>query len=276
MGLQQLLRALRDDLRLRGHASTYLARRASSVALTAYLDLDAVVVALDDDAPETFAERELLLRALLTEHRRAARTPPHSSTWAATLIVAFAPMLGALRGRLRGEALPPDELDQLVLEGFLDALERCPLEAASLCARLHFDTRRFVIRALVREQRRQVAQRALEARARQDDCLVLFEWRTRPAPLDAEEADELAELLRAVAGDAVAPSRLQVVISTRLHGRPLQELAGAEGGRSARGYARLKRERSRTLELLRPLLLARLSPPEGDLALDLMRPRAAS
>ena len=276
MGLHQLLARFRADLRRPGHSSNYLARRAGIPAFAPYSNLSALLLFLDERSAETFASREAILRALLDEHRRAARVPPPTSAWAGALLVAFTPMLISLRGRLRGDALAKDELDQLVLEGFLDALTRCPLDAKGLCARLHLDTRRFVIRALVREQKRLGAARELETLATHDVELLVFDSPTHSHELDVDEQRELEELLRVVVGSAVTKERLDVVVATRLRGLPLWELSGAEGSRESRGYERLKRERSRTLELLRPLLFARLSPDDSTPALDLSRLRVAS
>lgn len=275
MGLQRLLAALRDDLARRDHTTTFLSRRTGAPALAGHGSLSSVLAFLDDDTPETFAAREVVLRALLVEHRRSARVPP-TSTWASALLVAFAPMLGALRTRLRGDAFAPDELDQLVLDGFLAALARCPVNAPSLCWRLRHDTQRFVMRALVREQQRRVAQRILEDHARGNGAFLLFEWRGAPAELDDDERAELEVLLRSVVAGAVEEPRLEVVVATRLRGQPLHAVPGAERGRGDRGYERVKRERTRTLQQLRALLIERLSPPDGDLALDLSRLRAAS
>lgn len=273
MGLHQLLAALRDDLRRRCHATTFFARARFAPALAEHPGIESVLEVLDDTEPTTFAAREGILRALLLAHRASEGAEP---TWAGILLVAFAPMLSALRRRLRGDAFTADELDGLVLEGFIDALERCPADARVVSRRLHLDTQRFVMRALVSEQRRIVEQWRLEDRARAEEGFVAFEWRTTPAELDDEERAELEELLRTLVADAVAEPRLELVIATRIWDRPLSDVVPANAASPARDYQRLKRERSRTLAQLRALFNERLSPTAGAPALDLSTLRAAS
>lgn len=279
MGLEQLLAALGGDLRQRRHVGAFLAGREREPALADHPTLTSVLRALDDARPETYPARDALLRALLAEHQRGA-----SSVWAAALLVAFAPMLRVLRARLRGSAFSADELDQLVVFGFVEALGRCPVGAGSVCLRLRLDTHRYVMRALSGEQRERREHRALEERARGDEHFVFVGWRTRPDELDDEERGELEALLRALVGDelvagSVSEARLAVVIATRIRGEPLSDyLARTAAGRPTdpRAYQRIKRERSRTLTVLRLLLTTRLSPTDGALALDLSRLREAS
>lgn len=276
MGLQHLLAALRDELRRRTHAATFHSRAKGNPVLADHPSLGALLEFLKDSSADTYAARDALLRALLVEHQRGAATPSQDSTWAGALLVAFSPMLRALRRRLRGEIFTPSELDALVLEGFLDSLHRCPVHARSVCGRLRLDTHRFVMRALLREQRRHSEQRALSECARGNHEFVVFEWRAEPGELEADEQEELEALLRALVAEAITKPRLELVIATRLRGRPLPSLVNGAGPGADREYQRLKRERTRTLAQLRELLRDRLSPSGGDLAFDLTQLRAAS
>ena len=203
MGLHQLLGGLRDDLGRRSHVNAFHSRRAGVDLLSEYSTVDAVLSALGEDHRESFELREGLLRELLSEHRHAVSREIRS-IWGSALAIAFAPMLHAIRGRIRSKAFSPDDLDQLVIEGFLDALDRCPLDARIVCRRIHLDTRRFVIRAVLAEHRRIAIRARLADEAKRDMGFVPFEWRTKPVPLDDDERVELEELLRSLVGDAVA------------------------------------------------------------------------
>jgi hypothetical protein len=188
-------------------------------------------------------------------------------------LVAFAPMLRTLRSSIQGEPLPPSDLDQLVFEGFLQALARHPADAPRVSVRLRLDTRRFVLRTIQTEQRRTVNQRALEQRARGDRAFDLFAWKCRPSPLDQEECRELEALLRETVEGHLPDAKVELIAATRLRGERLRDLvarrlpAAAPDERESE-YQRLKRERHRTLAQLRRLLEQRLSPPEGTQALE--------
>jgi hypothetical protein len=129
---------------LRAHADSYRDRSAFDVArrhepaLSEHRDLASVLVALDARDTNGFPARDGLVRALVREQQRQG-----GSFWATVLLVAFAPMLRTLRSSIQGEPLPPSNLDQLVFEGFLQALARHPSPMPHGC-RFGFDSTRAV------------------------------------------------------------------------------------------------------------------------------------
>lgn len=276
MGLRRLCPALRDHAFSPRHCSYFQAACQREPTLGMHGNVGAVLEALDARYTDGPSDRESLVRALLREQQR-----PGESYWATVLVVAFAPMLRALRSKIQGDALSPEDLDQLVLEGFLRALARRPLDAPRAVVQLRWDTHRFVFRSLQAEQRRIVNQRMLEQRARLDDAFELYTWKSLPMPLEDDERTELEALLRdTVAGD-VSSAKLDVVVATRLRGAGLRELAlerppdaGLEELEVE--YERLRRERLRTLRQLRALLALRLFPPDEELAPDSSSLRVAS
>ncbi len=276
MGLRRLCPALRDHAFSHRHCSHFRAACHREPALDAHRSVGAVLEALDARDADGAPDRESLVRALLREQQRTGE-----SYWVTVLVVAFAPMLRALRSKIQGDALSPEDLDQLVLEGFLRAVARRPLDAPRAVVQLRWDTQRFVFRSLQAEQRRIVNQRMLEQRARSDDAFELYAWKPQPMSIEDDERAELEALLRhTVAGD-VSTAKLDVVVATRLRGAGLRELAlerlpGAGPEELEVEYERLKRERLRTLRRLKTLLALRLFPPDEELAPDSSSLRVAS
>lgn len=268
MGLHELFPALRAHADSYRDCSVFDVARRREPALSEHRDLASVLVALDARDTSGFAARDALVRALVREQQRQG-----GSFWATVLLVAFAPMLRTLRSSIQGEPLPPSDLDQLVFEGFLQALARHPADALRVSVRLRLDTRRFVLRAIQAEQRRTVNQRALERRARGDEAFDLFAWKCRPCALDQEECRELEALLRETVEDQLPDAKLELVAASRLRGERLRDLVtrrlpAAPPDEQESEYQRLKRERHRTLAQLRRLLEHRLSLPEGTAALE--------
>jgi hypothetical protein len=267
MGLERFTFAMGRIVGSSRERHLFEAAREREPVLRQHRDLCSVLATLSERDEQAALEREELVGALVREHQRST-----SSYWAMALLVAFAPMLRALRGRLRGTLFGPEELDQLVLEGFLEALRRHPGRSTSAAARLRSDTCRFVFRALEREAHRTRNQQELERCARGNAHFDLYLWRSAPSPMDADEQAEMEEMLRVAVGDELPSTKLEVVIATLLWRQPLTAYAGerARSGETPAGaYQRLKRERHRTLGRLRGLLTERLSPFEGELALGM-------
>ena len=100
--------ALRNDLeRLRRDAISARHQRAFEVGrgmqpvLAEHADAASVLAMLDDEAEGTYPAREVLMKALLHEHRTS-----HAAVWSMLLMGAFKPMLVRLRGRLVERHMP--------------------------------------------------------------------------------------------------------------------------------------------------------------------------
>jgi hypothetical protein len=117
MSISILIRRVKQDAER--HGATFERARVANEALAAYGSLPDLIQALDYASRLTTGEREALLFAVLAEAQKA----PHP-LWQGLLVHAFAPMLRRLRGSLAGD--DADELDQLVLSGFLEALASLP------------------------------------------------------------------------------------------------------------------------------------------------------
>jgi hypothetical protein len=120
-----ILEKLQSDVHR--YDSTFTAARARIAALAAYPTLDALVAELLPGARTLLAqdeERAALLSALVVEAQRS-RHP----LWPSLLAVAYAPMLRRIRRQTiacRGDT--PEDLDQRVLSGFLEAVQKASPE----------------------------------------------------------------------------------------------------------------------------------------------------
>jgi len=123
-----ILEKLQSDVHR--YASTYTADRARIAALAAYPTLDALVAELLPGARKVLAQdgdRAALLSALVVEAQRS-RHP----LWPSLLAVAYAPMLRRIRRQTiacRGDT--PEDVDQRVLAGFLEAVQKASPEFAT-------------------------------------------------------------------------------------------------------------------------------------------------
>lgn len=231
------LRATARQLRLAALAAPaglFADARRRHPALAPYPTLADVLAALADDRDQTYPERDAITQALLAEHR----TSRHS-LWSSVLVVAYLPMLHGLRRRLHSDFIPPDELNQIVLTAFLDALNEPYRDRVAM--RLRQRTTRAVFATLRSDLP------ADDAPAHIDDN----------APIDTRPSD-LARLMNRAAQKGVSHAGLEVVENTVLRGEFLRkhvERVGPSDKREReRMYQRLKRRRSRALHQLRSLL----------------------
>jgi hypothetical protein len=146
--LRNELERLRRDAVSARHQRAFDAGRAKQRGIAAHADAASVLAMLDDEAEGTYPAREVLMKALIAEHRAT-----RASVWASLLLGAFKPMLVRLRNRLVSDTVPGDELDQLVITAFLVSLTDVPL-TDRLPMRLRQRTERQVF-AFLRKEREQ-------------------------------------------------------------------------------------------------------------------------
>lgn len=233
--------------------------RTRNAALAGHADVASVLAALADDREHTYPERDALTRALLSEHRATGE-----ALWASVLLVAYYPMLSRLRHRLVSDAVPRDELDQVVVTAFLAALGELPIheQADRVAMRLRQRTERQVF-AFLRKEREQQHPSA------DPDDLAMFGTESinaRRLETTDEELFDLALLLERAAEEGIPQSSLEVVAATVLRRELLRSyvdrVAPDDDLERERMYQRLKRQRTRVLRRLRtmlgqsPLLLA--------------------
>ena len=256
MGLRQLKSSLRDEVMSAKHVRTYDAAREREPALAAHAGVLSVLAVLGDETDRRYGEREALTRALVREHQRAAE-----SFWSAALILAYTPMLFRLRGRICGDAFGRDDLDQMVVMAFLEAVAAFPLAArpTRVAMYLRQDTQRAVFRRICAEQTARQRLGALTDLAERDPHFEVFTANTADDQLDEEERAELTALLLSLGGHQVPSARLDAVAATHVGGESLREYVarthpGLDEAALETAYQRVKRERLRTLAKLRPLL----------------------
>ncbi|MCC6648106.1 MAG: hypothetical protein IT374_21370 [Polyangiaceae bacterium] len=243
----------------KSHGLTFDDARTREPALAAHASILAVLAVLADASEATYPERDALTRALLAEQQR---TP--SELWSAALLLAYAPMLTRLRGRLLSSAVDRDELDLLVIEAFLEAAQGYPLcvrRPGHTALYLRQDTQRAVFKLLKLEHRRAEVTGEL---GDEDEIVPLGELvpSERDPETEARELEEMVALLRARAGDTVPADRLDLVERTYLRGESLRDVVvaanpGVTGDALDAVYQRTKRQRARAIERLRDVF------PEG-------------
>jgi hypothetical protein len=248
--LRSVIERLRTDALAASQRRVFEAGRGRQPALAAHPDAASVLVALDDEAEGTYPARETLTRALVAEHRESG-----AALWASLLLVAFAPMLVRLRNRLVTDSVPGDELDQLVVTGFLAALtELPPAERIDRVAmRLRQRTERQVFATLRRErEHRHPSVNVEEIEESDPEAFAPRRAATQ------ERLYDLALLLQRAVEEGLSPGGFDVVEATVLRRELLrsyvERLAPEDDLERERMYQRLKRQRTRALRRLRALL----------------------
>jgi hypothetical protein len=140
---------MRVDVLNASSARAFLAGRDSRVELANYEDVPAVLVALRDRREQSWPERDRLTRVLIELHRES-----QSQLWASILMVIHYPLLRRIRSGLVGGRLISDDLDQLVVCGFLATLKTLDMSAVrNVMMGLQQRTQRFIYESLAREFR---------------------------------------------------------------------------------------------------------------------------
>jgi hypothetical protein len=244
--LKLIITAMRRDVLSPRHRATFEAWRTNEPCLEPFASVEALLSALEDNHEESYPIREALTRALLRRYRTLRHTLPSS-----ILLLAFRPMLMRLRLRVVTSAIPPDDVDQLVVTSFLAAVAEFahgpPIDRLAL--RLRQRTARYVFAALPNE--------IGEPRANVDVETFLSET------MEVDSADTSAEAsaavarhdLDALAAGAVRKAVVDVLCATFEHPEGLRayvmRTAAGELEERERTYQRLKRARTRALSRLR-------------------------
>jgi len=279
MDLIGMNKSLRRTVENEGYAALFEEARRRRPELARHETVRSVLATLEDTAPERYAERDALTRALVAELQRK----PHS-LWSTVLQIAYFPMLCRLRCRILGETVTGHEVDQLVATSFLEVLHDLPLgpERDRLCMHVRQNTQRRVFRCLQQEQRlhesfflrshRDITWLAEEHYEPEGDETPDQEWRclwpvtspTAASPLDSEDRAELVSLLVEMVGHVLSPDELDLVIATLVRGEQLTDRAqsltrGQPPAEQQRAYQRIKRRHTRARAKLRKAL-AHLRP----------------
>lgn len=266
MSLRSLKAAMRREVRSVSNFQRFDQARTRHPALADHETVMSVLAMLNDESRERQGHRNMITRALVREQQEH----PHPF-WSSVLLVAYFPMLSRLRGRIYGDALCANDLDQLVITAFLEIVQGFPVEHRKdwISVRLRQATQRRVFRKLRHEQRE------LE-RICPTEPGVLLGWEqelldqqrhrawpdTRPPkkrPPEPKECAELVDFLVEQVGDAIRADKLEPVIATLIRGQRLrayvdQVYPDLEPSERQRAYERIKRRHSRTMARLREVL----------------------
>lgn len=253
MGLRFIKIQLRDTVLAKSHGPTFDDARLREPRLAEHASILSVLAVLADATESSYPERDALTRALLSEQQRAP-----SKLWTAALLLAYAPMLTRLRGRLLSSAVDRDELDLLVIEAFLEAVQTYPLlqrRPGHTALYLRQDTQRAVFKLLKLEHRRADATGEL---GDDDEIVPLSDVvaSERDPETEAGDLEEMVALLRARVAGTVSAERLDLVERTYLRGESLRDVVVAAYPDLAddaldAAYQRTKRQRARAIERIR-------------------------
>jgi hypothetical protein len=141
MAISNTVQSMRKSLSRRGaELAKMQARRAE---LARFANLEALLEAVDPDSALSNAERGRVLAALVAEHQTHGGELAQS-----VLVVALERSLTATRARLRH--MRDEELDQVVLHAFLEALALAGMRSAGsyVAVSLALETKRIVKRMM--------------------------------------------------------------------------------------------------------------------------------
>lgn len=263
MGQRLIKIQLRDTALAKGHSALYDDARTRQPALAEHVSILSVLAVLAGTSEAQYPERDALTRALLAEQQRA----PHQ-LWTSALMLAYTPMFTRLRGRLISSAVDHDELDMLVMEAFLEAVQSYPLakrRPGHTALYLRQDTQRAVFKLLKLEHRRAEATGEL---GDEDEIVLLGDVVASEVDPEVEAAEhyEMAALLRARVGHAVSADALELIERTTIRGESLRDVVvamhpGVTGDELEAAYQRAKRKRARALQRVREVFPERRPVP---------------
>lgn len=265
--ISQSISFVRGDVCSPRHAARFEEGRARQDALAAYPTATALVEAIERDRKRDYERSEPVAQALIDEHRRDRDT-----LWSSLLLLLCKPLLLNLRDEIAGQALPREEVDQLTLVSFAEAVSATAAapRAGQTFSQLRTLTRRAVLRAVTAAQREQTQTELIEPERlrelvdgeRRSDRRLLehAQARTRDdeSPAQLEESAQIAALKKY--GSALLKGDLiDMLIHTVIRGGRLIDFVDAAHPTSSeeerrRHYAREKRRHARAVALMRTVL----------------------
>ncbi len=248
--LQKMLAFIRRDAisMVRSHAFERM--RTEHPELQGYADVASILEALASRRLQ-YASRDDITRALI-----AGRQQSHDTLSIAMLIAAYSPMLVRMRVCATTPLVRDEDLDQLLLIAFLEAVGSYDTrKPGPVAVQLKRQTERLFGASVRREREERERELCLNPAPENNDGLYLLEsdyvtcvpdFRRQETLLSLAEATE-----RAAQTDGVKLVVCTVLRDESLMSRVPSELEGRE---HRRAYERLKRQRSRTLQRLRIFL----------------------
>jgi|GEM_PF-6768660 len=248
MSLQSLTSALFSEIQKPANLRTFTQTKTRYAALCGFESAHAVIDHLRDDRFD-YASKEPISRALLA----ASQCEP-GSFWRSLMLLAYYPMLVNIRAQIRS-SVSGEDLDQLVMQGFLQALAvvHGESEGDNTSLRLRCRTRRYVFRGLREAQESEVFDVAPEHMVANDNSAKPLS--RKPAALASclhEHFDEIGKADR------------ELVFRTLVEDESLRELANADAQNDNadpdRVYARLRKRRFRALANMREVITKKCVP----------------
>lgn len=256
---RRMFEGLRDEVRSRKYVAIYDGARERHSALEDHDTIASVLGVLAREGQKTYAEKELLTRALIAEQQSSS-----SSFWSAALLVAYYPLLSRLRGRIYGDILPDEDLDQLVITSFLAVARDYPIdvELDRTALRLRQRTERRVF-AVLRDER-EVLQVFYPLDQAPWESLERIWWPDvadggQPGPRNAIDAADAVSFLVEHTGDLLDGETFDVVTTTLVCHRRIRTFVESRPrdlspAARKREQQRVKRRHSRALARVRPAL----------------------
>ncbi len=213
--------------------------------------LEPLVILADRD-DTTYHNRDAVTRALIR-----CQQVGESPIFGEILVVAGLPMLVALRRRFDCRTFPANELDQMVLAEFTDAIHGFDLSRHELQTWVVLKSRtgKQVQRRLTKEQNR--ANRTVDCDHEELDLHPAEQPHRRSDTfvLDADTEAELVNLLAEQFGDVLDEEEISLIVESKIRRRKLSSrVLGNTRDREAQNeYQRLRRRQGRALEKLREL-----------------------
>ena len=268
--------ALRHDVLSPRHARRFKEARTRHIALAAYPSIAAVLEALEASDPGAYADKDVLVRALIAEQQGSSGAHPATgptSFWASVLLVACYPMLGSLRARIAAAELPPEDLDQLMLTVFLEVVSEFPLDRHlnRTFMRIRQQTQRQVFRHLAEHQRQEDLLWPVEMEVLDKLAEPVWPADMEPSSVERPEPVELAAaviLLVERAAGVLDGAGFDLVTATLVCGRRIQcyiqrTFPGLAPEDERRLYQSIKRRHSRAMGRLRGVVAAPRGPRVG-------------
>lgn len=266
MPLGKMRTPLRTEVCSPKNARAFERAREKHAALRQYANATALLAFFGDESPTRMPEKETIARVLLVEHQLG-----DSAFWSSLLTLMYLPMLIALERRIKPGTLASDEIEQLVVAKFMEAISSYRVHA-------HVDAHTFVRiaqRTAKRVYRVLGAERLYAANELAYDPHILLclldaneheagqaiwpdhkkeRWAETPADLAAKTA-----LLMEHGAEVLPIERLQLVLKTYVGGESLREYLRRKNGALSdaefeRLYQRTKRQHSRDVNRLRRAL----------------------
>jgi hypothetical protein len=230
------------------HQRAYEAATACHPSFASHRDIASVLAALQGESEQDGAVRDALTRALLLEHRAG-----NSQVWTHALFASYYPMLRRLRARVVC-SWPAEDVDQVVLAAFADALREVDLESACPCSlMLRQLTARLTFRRLRSERDEQLEVVDGDFQDIEEDLVGI-------QMADTAVGSSFLEAMLSRAGDCADVLRATVSGEESLRDYVERTVDGDVETRR-RAYERLKRQRGRALTKLRKSDCVRAAVP---------------